>query len=120
MVTLELTSCRLSPMSEVSMEKQMDYGSVILSVNRALWGEISERVYAVQVTYQINQIDLYVIFLKEPTDLDIESSHVVAASIAADFSNCKVLDHCEQIRNHQDFLKIKDRHLVFLRSIQEP
>lgn len=118
MATLELTLCRPLPMNEINVAGPISYASVMLSVNRALWGEVSERVYAVQVSFQIGQIDLYTTFLEEPTESDINSAHVAGVSVAADFPKYKVFDHCEQIYDYQNLPKSKGRHLVFLRKIQ--
>jgi len=52
------------------MNRPAEYGSVILSVNRGLWGEVSSALRSVQVAYDDSEINLYCYFSGDVSDAD--------------------------------------------------
>lgn len=102
----------LSSMTGTSTE----YASLILSVNRALWGEVSRSLRLVQVQNQESDIQLYCFYDGEILEEDREAMSSVASSVAADFPNHKVYEHCIRIDYPNPLSYEKDRHVVFLRK----
>ncbi len=93
-----------------------EYPLLVLSVNRALWGEVSCSLRSVQVEYQKSEIHLYCFYDGEISEEDVEAMSSVASLVAADFPHHNVYEHCIRIDCPNPLLYEKERHVVFLRK----
>lgn len=98
------------------MSDTVEYSAVILSVNRALWGEVSLPLRSVQVEYNDSEVNIYCFFDGEISEESRESMHAVGSSIAGDFKNNMVYDHCIRVDYPAPVPRQEGRHLVFLRK----
>ena len=98
------------------MATPTEYGSVILSVNRGLWGEVPASLRSVQITYDDSEIHLYCYFSGVVSDDDEDSMHVVGTSVAADFPQHDVFEHCVALPPPSPLPRVQGRHIVFLRK----
>jgi len=94
----------------------IDPGSIVLSVNRGLWGEVSSRVRSVQVEFDPSEIHVFLYFDGPIIELDREAASVVGTSVAADFPSHGVSEHCLQCDPPQRIIVPGGRLLVFLRK----
>ncbi|MGO9672979.1 MAG: hypothetical protein ACLPSF_02220 [Methylocella sp.] len=94
-----------------------NYGSVILSVNRALLGAVSPSLRSVQVEYADNEINIYCFFDGAISEDDSEDMSAAASEVAASFPNHKVYEHCIRA-DYPTPIKPTDkaRHTVFWRK----
>jgi hypothetical protein len=88
----------------------------MLSVNRALWGEVSCSLRSVQVEYLESEIHLYCFYDGEISENDSEAMSTVASSVAADFPSHNIYEHCIRLDYPSPLLYEKERHVVFLRK----
>jgi hypothetical protein len=94
----------------------INHASVVLSVNRGLWGEVSSCVRSVQVEYNDAEIHIFFYFDGQILDDDKESASVVGTSVAADFPSRCVFEHCLQYDTPQRIVVPEGRVVVFLRK----
>jgi len=64
--------------------------TVISSINRALWGEVSTKLRSVQFSLDGSRIAIRFFFDETPDDGDLNSMASVGAEVAADFPGCTV------------------------------
>jgi hypothetical protein len=94
----------------------IDHASVVLSVNRGLWGEISPRVRSVQVKYNGSEIHIFFYLDGRILDEDRESASVASTSVAADFPSHRVIEYCVQRHAPQRIVVPEGQAVVFLRK----
>lgn len=73
--------------SEVTRER------VLLSLQRALLGEVFERLIAVCVDWHDHHITIYAYVDGDPTDDELESLSCVETEVIADFSKHVTIEH---------------------------
>ena|SRR5271166_2082228 len=99
------------------MAHPASYPVVILSVNRALWGEVSSSLRSVQVDFGKDEICLFCYFDREISAENIESMSLVVSEVAADFPSDKVREYCIRAYYPTSIKPEEDsRHIVFLRK----
>jgi hypothetical protein len=93
------------------------YPAVILSVNRALWGEVSSSLRSVQVEYGRHEIEIFRYFDGEVSEEDMESMSRVASEVAADFPEHKIYEHSIRVDYPTSINPTEEsRHIVFMRK----
>lgn len=93
------------------------YGSVILSVNRALWDKVSCSLRCVQVEFSSTVIDIYCFFDGQISEESAEDMSVMGTEVAADFPNHMVYEHCIRADYPTPIKRTDDeRHTVFWRK----
>ena len=93
--------------------------AVVLSVNRGLWGLVSRNLRAVNVEYQEADIHLYCYFDGAISEDDEEAMSEVGTSVAADFPDHTVHEHCIRIDAPERIPASEAHHLVFKRMEKE-
>jgi hypothetical protein len=96
-----------------------DRPSLVLSVNRAPWGEVSSRLRSVQVEYREGSIRLYCYFDGETAEDDNESMSVAGTEVSSDFPDYVVEEHCIRVDAPERVPHEKGRHIVFERKEKE-
>ncbi len=94
----------------------IEYRSVMLSLNRALWGEVSASLHAVQFIFDEIKIEIFYYFKDVAAHEDVDSAQNIGSSVAADFPQHKVLDHCISLGLNESVPKNQGYHLAFLRK----
>lgn len=97
------------------MPPSIDMSSVILFVNRALWGEVGPHLRSVQGTFDASEIHVFFYFDGPISEVDREVASIVMTSVAADFPEHSVVEHCLQLDHLQPVPVVEGRHVVFLR-----
>jgi hypothetical protein len=97
------------------MSPSIELSSAILSVNRALWGEVSPHLRSVQVTFDALEIRVFLYFDGPISEEDKEIASIVTTSVAADFPEHSVVEHCLQLDHPQPVPVVEGRHVVFFR-----
>lgn len=93
-----------------------DVSSIKLSLNRALWGEVTSSLKAVYFGANADLIEIFCIFDGVISADDEDSMSVVATSVAADFPAMSVHEHCLRI-DAPERLNVRDGcHMVFFRK----
>jgi hypothetical protein len=90
--------------------------AVVLSVNRGLWGLVSRNLRAVYVKYRDADIHLYCYFDGAVSEEDEEAMSEVGTSVAADFPDHIVHEHCVRLDAPQRIPVLEEHHLVFKRK----
>ena len=93
----------------------IDRGSLILSANRALWGEISSAVRAVFIREDGNDVHIQFIVDGPISDEDYSSISIVGTEIAADFPMHGIKESGVRLDAPTPVPRTEGWHLVFLR-----
>lgn len=70
------------------------HGSVVLSVNSGLWGEVSASLRSARIAYDGKAIYLYRYFAGQVSGDNKASMRLVGGAVAADFPAHRVFEHC--------------------------
>jgi hypothetical protein len=96
-----------------------DRPSLVLSVNRALWGEVSCNLRSVYVECKDGEIKLYCYFDGEISEGDQESMSAAAAEVVSDFPDHTIEEYCIRADAPKRIAPMEGRHLVFKRKETE-
>lgn len=88
---------------------------VALAVNRALWGEVSAHVRAVQYRLRGHAIDLRFVFDQEPGEEEHDSVSCAGAELAADFSDAQVFEDTRVVPGDAPLTFEPDWQVAFVR-----
>ena len=97
------------------MAAPIDRGSLILSANRALWGEISSAVRAVFVREDGNDVHIQFIMDGPISDEDYSSISIVGTEMAAEFPMHRVKESGVRLDVPMPVPRTEGWHTVFLR-----
>jgi hypothetical protein len=100
------------------MNEVPSISSVVVSLNRALWGEVSRSLRAVHFRVDDKTLDIFCIFDGVVSGDDEESMSCVATEVAADFPGLIVDEHCLRIDSPERVRVEPGRHIVFSRKEQ--
>ena len=78
-------SCHPPPEQVASVRRVIEPVSVILSVNRGIWGEMPASLRSVRVAYDAEKSTCSAIFAPDTFEDDQEAMQLAGSSVAADF-----------------------------------
>ena len=82
------------------MNKQVGY---IISVQRALLGNLTNNMNAITISYNNSSFILKVYFEKEPSEDEIESLSEITSEVAADFPNINKIQELYLVNNNDNY-----------------
>jgi hypothetical protein len=94
----------------------LDRTALILSANRALWGEVSAQLRAVLVRQTGAAIELYCFFDGAPAADDLDSVSSIAGEIASDFPGFSVEEHVAHVDASQPLPELPDALTIYRRK----
>jgi hypothetical protein len=94
----------------------LDRPAVTLSLSRALLGEVTASLRAVQFELSERRLDIFCIFNGDISDDDRESMSCVETEVMADFPDASVQVHYLRIDRPAPVLMTQDRYAVFARK----
>lgn len=97
------------------MTTSIDRASLVLSANRALWGEISAAVRAVYIREIDNEVQLRFIMDGPISEEDKESISCVGAEVIASFPEHRISESAVRLDPPAPIHVPEGWHLVFLR-----
>lgn len=97
-----------------------DRASLLLSVNRALWGEVGPALRAVHVAANGAAIMLRFYFDGHVTETDRESASCVAAEVVADFPDSTIKEQIMRLDAPQSIPYEDGWQIVYMRREQAP
>jgi len=100
----------------MALSHPADHASLVLSLNRALLGEVSCRLRCVAAATENSEIELYCFFDGEISEDDKESMSSVAGYVAGDFPEYIVSEQCVRLDAPERIPDQRPRHVVFLRK----
>jgi hypothetical protein len=71
--------------------------SILLSINRGLWGEVPPQLRHVMAKFDSKTIEIRFFIDGAVSDEDVESARCVATEVLADFPNHHVKEQCVQL-----------------------
>ncbi|MGJ4947825.1 hypothetical protein [Bradyrhizobium sp. HKCCYLS20291] len=94
----------------------LERSSILVSVNRALLGEVSASLREVRYALSDGNIDIFCVFDGEISEDDQESMSCVATEVMADFPDVTVQEHCLRIDAPERIPSLLGRVTVFARK----
>ncbi len=76
-------------------------GQVLLSLQRALLGMVSENIRSVTCSWDSSMIKVKFIYAKEPSEEELDDAECVTSEVISDFPNHKIFTIHEQIDESQ-------------------
>jgi hypothetical protein len=95
---------------------ELSPAEVTASINRALWGEVSDKLRSVQFRAAADRIELRFFFAGDPGDDERDSISSVGAEVAADFPNTKVTEEAVPTVAESDIPCREGWHTVYARK----